>query len=451
MKNKTTNNTLLPILGNLGGDCSLALKSLWSRRKRNVWLFLELILVTILCWAVLDPVIVSIYDKCIPPGYDVDRLCLVTLDKTDNIKLSFEENNQNINGLKQKLMHDFPEIEQIAISAGYLPTTSTYATMTFYSDTIQSEETTMRLSRIESYPGNPIFSTFGIKLIAGNMTTEELDSGLWTNEGLLISRSVAEQYFGSPKDAMGKYLHLTDWHTNTIDPNLKRRIIGVVENIKVKSFCRNQNFVLECPRWALTGAPNFIVRLKEGESINKFHDKIASRIREGYGSGHLELTKVQTMSDLNKEREFSFGYTGVVQTYAILAVLFLANLCLGVIGTFWFQTKQRRGEVGIMRSFGATRGGIVRLILGEATILTTASFIIGCFIYLQYALKEGLYLGILAGNIDEGTTWVSDFSQHFIITSAIVYAVILTTVLIGAYIPAHSLSRIPPVEALRAS
>lgn len=165
----------------------------------------------------------------------------------------------------------------------------------------------------------------------------------------------------------------------------------------------------------------------------------------------MELTKVQTMSDLNKEREVTFGYTEVVQTYSILAVLFLANLCLGVIGTFWLQTKQRKGEVGIMRSFGTTRGGIVRLILSEATMLTTASFIIGCFIYLQYALKEGLYLGILTGNVDEGTTWVSDLSQHFIITSVIVYAVMLITVLIGAYIPARNLSRIPPVDALRVS
>ena len=79
MKNKTTNNTLLPILGNLRGDCFLAFKSLWSRRKRNAWLFAELIIVTIVCWWVLDPVIVTLYHKNLPLGYDKERLCLVGL------------------------------------------------------------------------------------------------------------------------------------------------------------------------------------------------------------------------------------------------------------------------------------------------------------------------------------------------------------------------------------
>lgn len=447
--NNNNKQFLLPSWGRSGGG--LALKSLWARRKRNVWLFLELILVTILSWAVLDPVIISIYDKSLPLGYDKDRLCLVSLDVMDKKERSIEELNENLNGLKHLLRNEFPEIEQIANSSGYLPSTSIYATMTYYNDTIQSEETKVRLSRFESYQGNPIFSTFGVKLIAGDMTVEELDSGLWSNDGCLVSRSVADQYFGSPEDAIGKYLHQVDWHTNTIDPNLRRRIIGVVENIKVKHFCRNRNFVIECAdyhKWE-GGKLSLIVRLKEEESAEKFSDKIGSCIRDGYGSGCLELTRVQTMSDLNDEREATFGYTEVVLTYTCLAVLFLVNLCLGVIGTFWLQTKQRRGEVGIMRSFGATRGGIVRLILSESALLTTSATIIGCLIYLQYALKQGLYLGIWGGNIDEGTTWVSDFSLHFIITSVIVYCVMLFTVLIGAYIPARNLSRIPPVDALK--
>ena len=185
----------------------LALKSLWSRRKRNVWLFLELILVAILCWAVLDPVIVSIYDKSLPLGYDKDRLCLVTLDNMDNKKRSKEENNECLNGLKQKLMHDFPEIERMANSRGYLPTTHVYATMTFYNDTVVSPETEVNVSIMGSSPGNPIFSTLGIKVIAGELTIAELDSGLWDKDGYIISRSTAEQYFGSPEEAVGKTLH----------------------------------------------------------------------------------------------------------------------------------------------------------------------------------------------------------------------------------------------------
>ncbi|MBR2238017.1 MAG: transposase [Prevotella sp.] len=43
------------------------------------------------------------------------------------------------------------------------------------------------------------------------------------------------------------------------------------------------------------------------------------------------------------------------------AVFFLINLCLGIIGTFWMQTKRRTEESGIMRAFGATKRRIMHL------------------------------------------------------------------------------------------
>ena len=69
------------------------------------------------------------------------------------------------------------------------------------------------------------------------------------------------------------------------------------------------------------------------------------------------------------------------------------NLCLGVIGTFWLQTRTRREEVGVMLSFGATRSDIVRLLMGEGTVLTVVASLTGFLLYLQYALKEGLAKG----------------------------------------------------------
>ena len=73
-----------------------------------------------------------------------------------------------------------------------------------------------------------------------------------------------------------------------------------------------------------------------------------------------------------------------------MAAFFLVNLCLGVIGTFWLQTRTRREEVGVMLSFGATRSDIVRLLMGEGTVLTVVASLTGFLLYLQYALKEGL-------------------------------------------------------------
>ena len=52
----------------------LILKNIWSRRGKHAWLFIELILVTIIAWKLIDHTTVLLYDASLPMGYDTDRL-----------------------------------------------------------------------------------------------------------------------------------------------------------------------------------------------------------------------------------------------------------------------------------------------------------------------------------------------------------------------------------------
>ena len=45
-------------------------RNLWNSRKRNVWILLELIVIAIVCWMVIDPLFVIFYNKSIPDGYE---------------------------------------------------------------------------------------------------------------------------------------------------------------------------------------------------------------------------------------------------------------------------------------------------------------------------------------------------------------------------------------------
>lgn len=117
-----------------------------------------------------------------------------------------------------------------------------------------------------------------------------------------------------------------------------------------------------------------------------------------------------------------------------------------------------------MLSFGATPRRVVCLLLGEGTVLTLFASLIGFSVYLQYAVKEGLNNGVgwfnsslttWASNFGTATVepfeeyWVSDFIQHFCIVSLIILLILSAVVLAGIYIPARSISRISPTEALR--
>ena len=48
--------------------------SLQWRVRGGSWLFLELIVITVVAWVVIDPAVVNLYYRNIPVGYDTDRL-----------------------------------------------------------------------------------------------------------------------------------------------------------------------------------------------------------------------------------------------------------------------------------------------------------------------------------------------------------------------------------------
>ena len=132
----------------------------------------------------------------------------------------------------------------------------------------------------------------------------------------------------------------------------------------------------------------------------------------------------------------------------ILMSFFLFCLFFGVSGAFWMQTRSRCEEIGIMKSFGATSGKVIRLFLTEGLILTTVAVLTGSLIYMQYALHEGLFIPERFYQGDLVYYWYESFKVHFAVIMAIVWLLTAFVVSIGISIPAWGISRMAPTEAL---
>ena len=52
----------------------LVLKNLWANRKKNIWLFIELIVVVIISWKLIDTVTVTQYAVSRDTGYDQENM-----------------------------------------------------------------------------------------------------------------------------------------------------------------------------------------------------------------------------------------------------------------------------------------------------------------------------------------------------------------------------------------
>lgn len=426
----------------------LIIKNLWSRRRRNGWLLAELILVAILSWAIFDPVLVVTYERHLPLGYDADRLCMVSVGMLPPEAPGYEPQAADSASLMQAYLNlvdrarQYPGVEQAAPVLSFVyPGAMGSGTSDFVAE---GDSIVHSALYIEFLPHTHFFETYGFQSGEGSMDAaqlSDLDNG---------------DYYIMTEDLLGGMFHTHTyrnqrcWEVNGTD-TCYTAVKGTVKSCKYLSDKRPVPIVfmpLQNPdiRSSLDNM-RIVVRLKEGVRMERFlHDFRPWMLRQ-LRIGNLYARELQSYDEINAAREFSDS-TVLYRRSLSIALFFLVNLCLGVIGTFWMQTRTRREEVGVMLSYGATPHRIRLLLLGEGTALTTLATFIGCFIYLQYAFSEGLNTG---SSLMEAVTpsWVDNFGLHFFFVSLMVYVILLLVVWIGIYIPARRISSISPTEALR--
>lgn len=426
----------------------LIIKNLWSRRRRNGWLLAELILVAILSWAIFDPVLVVTYERHLPLGYDADRLCMVSVGMLPPEAPGYEPQAADSASLMQAYLNlvdrarQYPGVEQAAPVLSFVyPGAMGSGTSDFVAE---GDSIVHSALYIEFLPHTHFFETYGFQSGKGSMSAAQL-SDLDNGDYYIMTEDLLEGMFRTHI-----YRNQRCWKVNGTD-TCYTAVKGTVKSCKYLSDKRPVPIVfmpLQNPdiRSSLDNM-RIVVRLKEGVRMERFlHDFRPWMLRQ-LRIGNLYARELQSYDEINAAREFSDS-TVLYRRSLSIALFFLVNLCLGVIGTFWMQTRTRREEVGVMLSYGATPHRIRLLLLGEGTALTTLATFIGCFIYLQYAFSEGLNTG---SSLMEAVTpsWVDNFGLHFFFVSLMVYVILLLVVWIGIYIPARRISSISPTEALR--
>lgn len=433
----------------------LIFKNIWSRRRQNGWLMAELVLVTIVTWVIIDPVVVSIHDISLPMGYDEDRLCVVKLNnkKTLTEDYSYGGTEGQITLINKLKNH--PDVEQVCPLKEPYISSNGRSTSVYWKDTTQ-----INVAFVRFYTQQDYFKAYGIKTVPGYPDATALGALDFGPNEIVITRSMAESFFPG-ESAIGKQFY-SFWKDTTWF-----RIRGVVEDVRLRPTYRTSSVVFQPYTYEpQPGSVDVLLRLKPGVSMPRFLHEFQPYMETELEAGDWLATGITSYAQMNEDRKYSSGMTNTIRLNTALAVFFLLNLCLGVIGTFWLQTRKRSEEAGIMRSFGATSGKVLRTLLAEGAVLATVAVTAGCFLYFQYAMSEGLYLGFdglvfdqqqktgFSENVenmpmDMMDYWVTDFGTHFAGVSAIVFLIILIVVLVGIYIPARNISRVNPVEALK--
>lgn len=431
----------------------IILKNLWRRRKANGWLFAELVIITALMWFIIDPVVVVNYDLSLPLGYDSDRLVTVDFNslreqspKYDGAADSADVRQASVEAIYNRL-RSIKGVESVTYLGEQLQINGGGISINVFNSGNKAVDSLARSTFIFDFiPGHSYFETYGIKSMEGSPAQEEL-SQVSDPNALIITRNVAEHYWPGEKAVGKRFIKRasedmdTTWYT----------IAGVVENVRGYDQLHVSSTVFRS--FPTNNTPNeftMVLRVAEGESADKIADKISSELRSELKAGNYMLKSVTTYDQLRKNHWDSSSGSGRYNIMMLLAAFFFICLMLGVIGNFWLQTRQRFKEAGVLQAFGANRSNIMKMLLGESSVLTFFAFIIGDLIYLQIALAYGVSKGFVTiGYLHWDNIWVVRFWPHFFIISAIVLVIMEACVLLGTWLPARSLSRINPVDALR--
>lgn len=423
----------------------LVMKNLWSRRRRNGWLLAELILVCIVTWVITDPVVVLTHDRNLPEGFRPDHLFVLNLRNypSDSEKYRREEEDTlarqaNLEHILMKLK-SYEGIESVTyILDGMMPYGMSSSTTSKPFDTVW-----VNTFHIDFVSRSDYFRTMGIEGAEG-MTAGGLDQCNFADGEMVVSSDILSQL------PDGKPLY--NRQIMKYDSTGTDRVAGVMNPVRIRSHMQAMPLILNACMaipYYFYNRPQIAFRIRDNLSEEVFLHRFRPWMSKELVAGNFYAQQVTSYLTIKKDNEFSNGVTNEYRINIALGIFFLVNLCLGVAGTFWMQTRTRREEVGIMLSFGGSPAHITRMLLAEGWLLTTLATLIGCALYLQYALKNGLYSTLWEGFGVPQAYWVNNFAIHFLLVSLMVYLILMLIVSLGIWIPAYKISRIHPVDALR--
>ena len=389
-------------------------KTIWNNRMRNVLVFIELFIISLVLVNLTVYLTERIRIRSIKTSYDMRNVVGV------NLFNKLDPNAQN--PLDELQIATFAKLKIKLVSNEWVESVSFAGRATpFY----QAPEGCVHTFGEEEVFINRMMVDFDYAQV---MKIQPL-KGRWFNESDrgktpkagLITKSLEEKYFDG--DAVGKILDGREY--------CRLEIIGVVEEFKRTDFeePRPMAFVFN-EDLNSTRQLAILVRAKPGQADNFL--TIAEReifsVLDPTIWGISTLNTFDHMRSTENLDRLQRKYLGV-----LLAIFVMINVLLGIIGILWYNTNLRIHEIGVKRAMGATGHSINRQLILENLVLGGLGLLVVALVYIQLP-------SIRITKVDPPVMYLS-------VIISIILMVLL--ILLSTWIPASIASRIRPAEALK--
>jgi putative ABC transport system permease protein len=276
--------------------------------------------------------------------------------------------------------------------------------------------------------GDGYFATMRIPIVSGRAfsASEVYDA----RKLAVVNQTFARKYLGP--EPIGQRVHIGA--LETIPQPVKDAwfdVIGVAGDAKNQGPLEPVKPAIWVPFTVTsTGARNIVVR-----TANDPHAMLNTLRREVWGVDRgVALTNAASLEDTMNETT----YAQPRFTFLLLAVFAAAGLALtmvGVYGVMSYATARQTQEIGIRMALGASRGAVLRMVIGSGLKLVGAGIAIG------------LAASLLLGRVVASQLWgVSPYDPATLIAVPILLAL---TGALACWIPARRATLVDPAVCLR--
>lgn len=401
--------------------------------RTNLWLIIELLVVSVVLWYIVDFFYANISVRTLPRGFNTEHCYRIDVDYVNINSPEFNPDiNDSINTEHKRQLLDRisrrPEVEAASWSQNSYPYNGSNSGIGVYyaddRDTLQNNDYVVRrwvtpdFVRVFRYTG-----------VAGE-TPEQL-ADMLKEDKILINNDLFMYKGVELKDYAGKKFALDD---TTMIHTLGAALTTPRYNDYQTWGSTVLVNILNTQR--LGWCSELCIRVKPDMD----HDVIENIMKDAplqYRIGNLMLTDVVSFDNIrdnfqrlwsNRERNY----------YAGMGFL-LFNIFLGLLGTFWFRTQQRVSEIAIRKVNGATSGDIFKRLIAEGLLLLVVATIPAAIIDVAlswYGFNQWLYDGFMG--------WVRTPA-----TILITFALMALMIVLGILIPARRAMNIKPAIALK--
>jgi putative ABC transport system permease protein len=272
------------------------------------------------------------------------------------------------------------------------------------------------------------FKTFGIRPVKGRFFTEDDNAG--SLRVAVVNEQLVRHYFPN-KNPIGQILNVEQIipGVEKLGPYQAWQIVGVYHDVRGGSFQRQREEILvpfyQSP-WIFVAAG--VRTAGDPAAMTK---TIAAAVHSIDPT--LALADVRTLEQIRDEDLSGDRFS--ILLYASFAAIALALAAIGIYGVMAFAVGERSHEIGIRMALGATRHGVVRMVLREGLLLAVCGLLLGLVgaYFVGHAMRSTLF-GV--GSIDP-----SAFCA--------VGAILLVSALVACYVPARRAAAVDPMKALR--